>query len=196
MSTPGETSAAPEQGAAAPPHDRREVALEYLLAKAGIKLLGDAVKTSGAILRASRQDGTPVLAETDRESAFLAGLRLGAVLMKRGAVTVILDNTDPLFVAWVKDHPKYHTEIREVVEPAFAKRLKDHARKVGKPIAPTGEMVPGMSIDVGDPTPTEELVDDWADVLAHAIASGALDPGRLFPLPPAAPAPALEEGPQ
>lgn len=195
MTTPEETSPAPTEGAGAPPPDREAAALGYLLAKAGEIFAKAAVEAHATGLRATRSDKRPVLAAGDRQSAFLAGRRLGAVRMDKGATTAKVDPFDPEFVAWVKNNPRYAHNIREVVEPAFAKKLQDHAKKVGEPITVHGEVVPGLTVRTGDPKPVQELVEDFATVIAAAIRASQLSVSDLFPLPLTAPTSQLEEGP-
>ncbi|MGW0485778.1 hypothetical protein [Nonomuraea sp. NPDC003214] len=200
MSNPDETTcAAPAPGAAAPagpPVDRRMESLGYLLAKAGIKLLESAAAAHADTLRTSRRpDNSPLMDVADREAAWLAGRRLGATRMDPGKVTVQWDGSDPRAVEWVKAHPKYSSELREIVEPALVTKLKAHAKKVGGPVDENGDPIPGMWIDYGKPTPVQELVDDFAEVIAAAIESGELTLERLFPGLLTPPPTALEENP-
>ncbi|MFD9947725.1 hypothetical protein ACFWYW_56805 [Nonomuraea sp. NPDC059023] len=178
---------------AGPVPDKYAEALGYLLAKAAAKLVANAADQHAKALKSHRPDGSPLMGVGGREVVFLGTTQLGITRMDAGPTKVELDGTDPQVVAWVKNHAKYHDQIREIVEPAFVTKLKAHARKAGAPVAPTGEPIPGMTISVGDPKVVEQLVDDFTTVIAHALATGAISLTTLFALPTPTD-PAIEEG--
>ncbi|MER5322333.1 hypothetical protein [Streptosporangium roseum] len=184
MSTTDETTVAPEQGA--PALDRAGASHVYVVGRILEELAKALYSYGGAQLSATKPNGALVLPIEDRESAFIGGRRAGRVQMYAPKVTATLKPDNPALVAWAKGNERYqHNVITiEVLTPAVVTALKAHAVKVGAPVDQYGEVVPGLSLTEGEPTPTKSLDKTFmeellaperieqlvADIIAGAVA--------------------------
>lgn len=155
------------------------------------------VKVLAEQLKAARADADEQVAKwrpKDRAAAILPGdVEIGSVTLTSGRTRSRIAD-EAAFEAWVK---KAHPEMFETVtitrpNPAFVDRLLAAARKLGTPVdAETGEEVPGIAVEQGDPFPMIRLNPDAPRLVGEAWQRGELAElvGRLL-------RPALEGGPQ
>lgn len=110
------------------------------------------------------------------------GQPVGTVAVTEGAVRARVADSDAL-LRWVRaNHPE---EIREVPEirAAYLAKLLDDAKAAGEPIdTTTGESVPGLLVDVGDPQVRVTAVKGSGAVIAAEWAAGRLAiPASVLP---------------
>ena len=116
--------------------------------------------TPGDRLTAKLPDGTPV----------------GSVTLAKGKTTAKLTDA-AAYEEWVtRTHPgEIETVTITRVRPEFTERVLSAARQLGEPVdAATGEMVPGVSVEQGDPYPTTRLNAGAAEAIAKAWQDGQL----------------------
>jgi hypothetical protein len=107
------------------------------------------------------------------------GTNMGAVTLAAGRSSARVTD-ERAFGRWVED--RYPTEVERIVRDAFRRRLLAEAAKAGDPVdTATGEVIPGVVVEQGDPyivaRPTEDARDRMRTMLANsgllALASGA-----------------------
>ncbi|MFI6637193.1 hypothetical protein ACIBI7_50630 [Nonomuraea fuscirosea] len=134
-------------------------------------------------LTATTPDGRPVMPVEDRQSGYIGGTRLGFTQMCDGKVTPELDPADPRLVAWAlaSDHYRHNVLTMQVLAPAVVAEIKKHAVKMGAPVDRHGEIVPGLTLKKGAPTPfkhldkqlvAQVLAPERIRALAHALLTG------------------------
>jgi hypothetical protein len=113
----------------------------------------------------------------DRNTGSLAGgPEIGTVTLAKGKATSKVTD-DRAFLEWVlENHPE---EIEQVqitrVDPGFQERLLNFARQTGDCVNPaTGQPVPGIAVEQGEPYATTKLVDDADKLVARAWQDGSL----------------------
>lgn len=143
------------------------------------RLIGDAVKEETDAARVAarelmQQAGAERVRVTDQH-----GANLGAVTLAAGRTTARVSD-ESAFVRWVAD--RYPTEVEQIVRDAFRRRLLSEAGKAGDPVdTETGEVIPGVAIEQGEPyvtvRPTDVARDRMRTMLANsgllALTSGA-----------------------
>ncbi|GAA4209452.1 hypothetical protein GCM10022252_76020 [Streptosporangium oxazolinicum] len=157
-------------------------------------IAGKLIARGQAALNATGEHDVPVLPVGDRQSGYLGRHRMGRVLMADGKVTVSLEADHPAAVAWAlgRDHYRAHVITYQALAPSLVEQLKAHAKTTGEPVDKNGEIVPGLTIRTGQPTPTKELdaefmeqllADEQIDALVEALLSGrATLPGLPAPI--------------
>ncbi|MGA4995937.1 hypothetical protein [Nonomuraea bangladeshensis] len=168
----------------------REAASSLYLAGRLLELISKALIALGDEgLTATTPDGKPVLPVEDRQSGYIGGTRLGFTQMNDGKTTAELAGDDPRLVAWALKSDQYRHNVltMQVLAPAVVAEIKKHALKVGAPVDRHGEIVPGLTLKKGDPTPfkhldkqlvAEVLAPERIRALAHALLTGlAILPG-------------------
>ncbi|MEU4703410.1 hypothetical protein [Nonomuraea dietziae] len=138
----------------------RENGSSLYLAGRLLEAIGRKLSALGSqALAATREDGKPVLPVDDRQTGYMGPTRLGYTQMYDGKVTPELAADHPALVAWAlaNDHYRNHVITTQTLAPATVKALKDHAAKVGQPVDKHGEVVPGLTLRKGDPTPYQKL---------------------------------------
>lgn len=134
-------------------------------------------------LTATLPDGKPVMPVDDRQSGYIGGTRLGFTQMNDGKTTAELEPDNPRLVAWALASDRYRHNVLtvQILAPAVVAEIKKHALKMGAPVDRHGEIVPGLSLKKGDPTPfkhldkqlvAEVLAPERIRALAHALLSG------------------------
>lgn len=116
--------------------------------------------TPGDRLTAKLPDGTPV----------------GSVTLAKGKTTARLTD-QAAYEEWVAaTHPEYiETVTITRVDPAYTERLMSAARQLGEAIdGETGSVVPGVTVEQGDPYPTTRLSAGAAEAIARAWTAGEL----------------------
>lgn len=113
----------------------------------------------------------------DRNSGVLSDkTKIGSVTLAKGPTRSKVTDDDA-FLAWVlENHPD---EIEQVqitrVNPGFRERLLSFARQTGDCVNPaTGQPVPGIAVEQGEPYATPKLVPDADKLLARAWQDGSL----------------------
>jgi len=113
----------------------------------------------------------------DRSAAVLPdGTSLGSITLAKGRTSARLVD-DEKYLEWVlENHPE---EIEQVqitrVNPGFTERLLNFARQTGDCINPaTGEPVPGISVEEGEPYAVSRLVADADELVTKAWQDGSL----------------------
>lgn len=111
----------------------------------------------------------------DRNAAKLPnGTVVAAVALNNGATRANITD-EAAYLAWVqKTHPnEIETVVR--VKKDFTERAKAVARKLGAPVDPaTGEEIPGMVVDQGEPYAKVTPVEDADELIARAWKAGEL----------------------
>ncbi|WP_433513887.1 hypothetical protein ACQP2T_61785 [Nonomuraea sp. CA-143628] len=142
-------------------------------------------------LTAIEESGKPVMPVEDRQSGYIGKTRLGYTQMNDGKTTAELASDDPALVAWALASNRYRHNVLtvQILAPAVVAEIKKHALKMGAPVDRHGEIVPGLTIRKGDPTPfkhldkqlvAEVLAPERIRALAHALLTGlATLPGLL-----------------
>lgn len=149
---------------------RHDLAFRFAVLKVLTTLVGDAKKVADCEVRDTWRPGDRNSAETP------AGVLLGAVTLAKGKTVAKLSDV-AAYEAWVKHvHPE---EIETVtitrVRPEFTERLMSAARQLGTPVdASTGESVPGITVERGDPYPTVRLASDAKENIGRAWHAGEL----------------------
>ncbi|MEU6713030.1 hypothetical protein ABZ897_16230 [Nonomuraea sp. NPDC046802] len=134
-------------------------------------------------LTAVRPDGRPVMPVEDRESGWIGGTRLGFTQMNDGKTVADLEPDDPRLVAWALKSERYRQNVLtvQILAPAVVAEIKKHAVKMGAPVDRYGEIVPGLKLRKGDPTPFKHLdkqlvaevtAPERIRALAHALLTG------------------------
>jgi hypothetical protein len=134
------------------------------------------------------EGGRPVLEVDDRQSGYLGRVRLGYTQMHAPKMTPELEPDDPALVAWALASERYRDAVitKQVLTPEMVKRLKAHAVKVGEPVDAHGEVVPGLRLKPGDPTPYKHLDPKLVEELLaperiHALAVALLSGRASLP---------------
>lgn len=152
---------------------RHDLAFRFAVLKVLVGVLSDAKKAADCEIRDTWRPG-------DRNSATIPGpdrgVLVGAVTLAKGRTVSKFSDADA-FEAWVKHvHPE---EIETVtitrVRPAFVERLMSAARQLGHAVdADTGEEVPGITVEQGEPYPTVRLAPAAREEIARAWKAGEL----------------------
>ncbi|MEU4231170.1 hypothetical protein AB0F17_43335 [Nonomuraea sp. NPDC026600] len=162
----------------------REAASSLYLAGRLLELISKALIALGDDgLTAIEESGKPVMPVEDRQSGWIGGTRLGYTQMNDGKTTPELAPDDPRLVAWAlaSDHYRHNVLTVQVLAPAVVAEIKKHALKMGAPVDRHGEVVPGLVLKKGDPTPfkhldkqlvAEVLAPERIRTLAHALLTG------------------------
>lgn len=147
-----------------------DTALTFALLKVLSTRIGKAKKNADAEIR----DGWQV---KDRNAAVLPdGTKIGSVTLAKGKLTADLVDADK-FLEWVLTyHPD---EVEQVtvtrVNADFTARMISYARQTGSNVDPaTGEEIPGLRVQEGDPYAMTILADDAAEQVAKAWQNGQL----------------------
>lgn len=148
-----------------------DTALTFALLKVLSTRLGKAKKAADAEIR----DGWQV---KDRNSAVLPGteIKIGSVTLAKGKLTADLVDADK-FLEWVLTYHPDQVEQETVtrVNADFTARMISYARQTGSNVDPaTGEEIPGLRVQEGDPYAMTILEDDAAEKVAKAWQSGEL----------------------
>lgn len=163
-----------------------DTALTFALLKVLSTRIGEAKKNADAEIR----DGWKV---KDRNAAVLPdGTKIGSVTLAKGKLTADIVNQDA-FLEWVlATHPDAVEQVTVTrVNPDFAARMVAFARATGSTADPaTGEEVPGLRVQEGDPYAMTILEEDAVEQVAKAWQDGEL--GELIG---ALVRPAIEQGP-
>lgn len=165
--------------------DSHDLAARFALLKILTSKLSDAKKAADCEIRDTWETG-------DRNTAKLPnGKALGSVTLAKGrAVARLVD--EPAYQEWVAETHPEHIETVTItrVDPAFTERLMSAARQMGVAVdGETGEEVPGIRVEVGDPYPTTRIAPGAAEAISEAWQRGELaEPlgGLLRPALPAA----------
>lgn len=136
------------------------------------RVLGERLTAADRDGRIAVRDGWHV---GDRLTATIAGRPAGTVTVKRPPVSASVSDSTAL-TEWVATtHP---TEIEEVtvrrVKPAYLSALLAAAKKTGVAVSSAGEVIPGITVTVGDPSVAVTLEDGAAELVAEAWRSGEL----------------------
>ncbi|TMR88304.1 hypothetical protein [Nonomuraea basaltis] len=170
--------------AGAPAVVDREAASSLYLAGRLLELISKALIALGDDgLTAIAEGGKPVMPVEDRQSGYIGGTRLGYTQMNDGKTEADLKPDDPRLVAWAlaSDHYRHNVLTMQVLAPAVVTEIKKHAVKMGAPVDRHGEVVPGLTLKKGDPTPfkhldkqlvAEVLAPERIRALAHALLTG------------------------
>ncbi|MFI6900265.1 hypothetical protein ACIBKY_03335 [Nonomuraea sp. NPDC050394] len=168
----------------APAVEDREAASSLYLAGRLLESIAKALIVLGDDgLTSTTSDGKPVMPVDDRQSGYIGGTRLGFTQMNDGKTTAELAADDPRLVAWASKSPHYQHNVLtlQILAPAVVAEIKKHALKAGAPVDRHGEVVPGLSLKKGDPTPfkhldkqlvAEVLAPERIRALAHALLTG------------------------
>lgn len=148
-----------------------DTALTFALLKVLSTRLGKAKKNADAEIR----DGWQV---KDRNSAVLPGsnIKIGSVTLAKGKLTADIVDQDK-FLEWVlATHPDAVEQVTVTrVNADFAARMVAFARATGSTADPaTGEEVPGLRVQEGDPYAMTVLEDDAAEQVTKAWQNGEL----------------------
>jgi hypothetical protein len=149
----------------------QDLALRYALLKVLVAELADAKKVADCEIRDTWRP-------KDRLSAALPdGTVVAAVTLASGRTTAAVADTDA-YEAWVRaTHPEQIETVpaTERINPEFTARLTSAAKKLGIAVdAETGEVVPGITVNEGDPYPMVKLAEDARDEVAKAWQAGEL----------------------
>lgn len=148
--------------------DRHDLAARFAVLKTLATRVGDAKKAADCEIRDGWEPG-------DRNTAKLDdGTALGSVTLAKGrAVSRLVD--EAAYRAWVeRTHPE-HIQTITRVDPAFTERLMSAARQLGVAVdGETGEEVPGIRVEQGDPYPTTRLAAGADEAIARAWQAGEL----------------------
>lgn len=178
----------------------REDGSSVYLAGQILAAIADAlIELGDQALTATGVDGRPTLPVEDRQSGYVGGIRVGYTQMYDGKTTATLKPDDPALVRWALASDRYRHNVITVqmLAPAVVDELKKHAVKVGAPVDKHGELVPGLALKKGDPTPykrldkqilAELLAPERINQLAHALLAGTANLPGLSALPTAVPA--------
>lgn len=113
----------------------------------------------------------------DRLTAKLPdGTAVGSVTLAKGKTSAKLTD-QAAYEEWVlATHPEQiETVTITRVDPAYTERLMSAARQLGEPIdGETGTLVPGITVETGDPYPTTRLSTGAAEAIAAAWTAGEL----------------------
>ncbi|SDH69281.1 hypothetical protein SAMN05421505_120102 [Sinosporangium album] len=177
------------------PLSREDASSVYLAGRLLEEIAKKLIALGGEAMAARTSDDLPVLPAGDCQSGYLGGLRLGSTRMDPPKITASLRADDPELVQWALDSPHYRHNVLtvQVLAPAVVEQIKKHAAKVGAPVDPNGEIVPGLTVTTGDPTPYKQLHKPLRDELVaperiHALALALLAGEAALP---GRPAPAL-----
>lgn len=147
-----------------------ETALKILLLKVIRDRLGKAKEAADKELLAAWKPG-------DRNTgSTTGGAEIGTVTLAHGATKSKVTDEKAFFEWVLENHPE---EIEQVlvtrVDPGFTARLLSFVRQTGKCVNPaTGEPVPGIAVEHGDPYPTTRLTDNADDLVAKSWQDGSL----------------------
>lgn len=148
----------------------QELALRFALLKVLVTELSTAKKAADCEIR----DGWR---PSDRLTATLPGRRdIGTVTLANGKTTAKLTD-ERAFEDWVKaNRPEQMTTVTmTLVDPGYLDRLLAAARKLGEAYdAETGEVVPGITVQRGEPYPMVKLTEDAREAVAEAWRDGTL----------------------
>ena len=150
---------------------KHDLALRLAVLKILVTELATAKKAADTEIRDTWRRG-------DRLTAALPnGKLVGTVTLAKGRATANITDPDA-YEKWTHTvHPEQIETVPETtrINPDFTDRLKAAARKLGVPVdAETGEIVPGITVEDGDPYPLVKLLDDAAGMVAGAWRSGDL----------------------
>lgn len=150
--------------------DRHDLAARFAVLKAITDRLKDAKAVADCEIRDTWTTG-------DRLTAKLPdGTAVGSVTLAKGKTTARLVD-QAAFEEWVKaTHPeRIETVTITRVDPAYTERLLSAARQLGEAVdGETGEIVPGIRVESGDPYPTTRLGKDAGSAIARAWVDGDL----------------------
>ncbi|TDD77708.1 hypothetical protein [Actinomadura rubrisoli] len=150
--------------------DSHDLAARFAVLKTLATRVSDAKKAADCEIR----DGW---APGDRNTAKLPdGTAIGSVTLAKGRATSRLVD-EPAYLTWVeKTHPeRIETITLTRVDPAFTERLLSAARQLGVAVdGETGEEVPGIRVEQGDPYPTTRLNAGAAEAIGRAWQDGRL----------------------
>lgn len=113
----------------------------------------------------------------DRNAAVLPnGEEIGAVTLASGRKTARINDPAALEDWARRTHPEaFETVTITRLNPQFVERLLAAAKKLGTPVdAETGEEVPGIVVEQGDPYPQVRLAADAAEIVAAAWKDGEM----------------------
>lgn len=149
---------------------RHDLALRFAVLKALAGELTTAKRQADCEIRDTWRPG-------DRLSAHLPdGEVVAAVTLAKGKATAKLSD-EATYRAWVEQtHPnEVETITITRVRPEFTERILSAARQLGVPVdAATGEEVPGVTVDQGDPYPMVRPVPGASVSIAKAWQAGEL----------------------
>jgi hypothetical protein len=148
---------------------RHDLALRFAVLKALGGELTTAKRVADCEIRDTWRPG-------DRNSAALPdGSVVAAVTLAKGTTKASITD-EAAYEAWVRHVHPDQIETVERVKPDFTDRAKAAARKLGHPVDPaTGEEIPGMKVERGEPYPVVKPTSDAADAIARAWRAGELD---------------------
>jgi hypothetical protein len=148
----------------------QDLALRFALLKVLVAELAGAKRVADCEIR---DEWRP----SDRLTATIpAGKDIGTVTLAKGKTTASVTDL-AAYEAWAaKAHPEWiETATITRVNLDATMRLLAAARKLGVAVdAETGEVVPGIAVNEGDPYPMVKLADDARDVVARAWHKGQL----------------------
>lgn len=130
------------------------------------KLVGDEIKSIEKAAKAELLEEMKALGVRTLDVEGDDGEKLAAVSRAKGRTTAKVNEVELL--AWVKANRR--DQIREVVAPSYIETLKKLAIEHGAAVdAATGEVIPGVEVETGDPTvsarPTAEAKALMRDLL-------------------------------
>lgn len=131
-------------------------------------------------IRAARKGPESVVAKwrpKDRNAAVLPnGEEIGSVTLASGRKTARIADQAALEEWARRTHPEaFETVTITRLSPQFVERLLSAAKKLGTPVdAETGEEVPGIVVEQGDPYPQVRLNPDAAEIVAAAWKDGEM----------------------
>lgn len=148
---------------------------------AALKVIAEVVKTQqgdekAAFLKALQDLGVKGTVEAKLPD----GTQIGSVTMCAGRSSAKVTDR-AAFTKWVEEnHPDQVTKpILTLVRPAFEMAVLKAAKDAKAPVDQNGEVVPGISVDEGEPYLTTTLADGAAQVVLSAIKSGTIQPLAL-----------------
>lgn len=113
------------------------------------KLVGDEIKNIEKAAKAELLEQMGALGVRTLDVEGDDGVKLAVVSKSAGRTTAKVDES--ALLAWVKANRP--DQIREVVEPAYIDALKKLAVEHGDAVdEATGEVIPGIEVDKGDPS--------------------------------------------
>lgn len=149
-----------------------ETALRFALLKVLTGQLGTSKKVADSEIRTTWR-------VKDRNAALLPdGTEIGAVTLASGKKSAKV-NDDDAYLAWVLEtHPEEVEQITTTVtrvKPDYTERTLSYARQTGHALDPaTGEIVPGVKVEEGDPYTMTRLAPDADQLVAKAWRDGSL----------------------
>lgn len=113
----------------------------------------------------------------DRNAAVLPdGTEIGSVTLAKGKTTAKLTDDQKYFEWVLENHPDEIEQVKVTrVKPGFTERLLNFARQTGDCVNPaTGQPVPGIVVEQGNPYALPILVADADELITQAWQDGSL----------------------